>query len=164
MMTGQILGGTSVTQAARYQILITYLIAMSSFGAIFSETFLAIRMCFDSKQMLRTDWLMKRSGKKSFFAAIFGLIRSCFVGAGEKKGSAANGSLDEVSTLAPIGSLAIMTPPEKQQNQCIIEVSGLSFAFDKSNNSDETVQRRILFQDQNFRLREGERALVDGPR
>lgn len=165
MMTGQILGGSSVTQAARYQILIVYLIAISSFGTIFSETFLAIRMCFDSKQMLRTDWLMKRSEKKSFLAAIFGLLRNCFVGDTKKSTSAPDGSLEEVATLAPVGSLVIKTPPRgTTQNQYTIEVSGLSFAFDKSTNRDEVRQRRILFQDLSFRLREGEHALVDGPR
>lgn len=162
MMTGQILGGSSVTQAARYQILITYLIAISSFGTIFSECYLAIRMCFDSQQMLRTDWLMKRSGKKSFLAAILEFVQGCFI-APPTEHVDVDGSLGEISTLASVGSLSIKTPPKKSGGSNVVEVSGLSFAFVKRKNST-SAQRRILFQDLDFQLGSGAQALVDGPR
>jgi putative ABC transport system permease protein len=61
MMTGQILGGAPVTEAARYQMLIIYFISMVAFGTILSGVYLAVRIGFDqSSSMQRTDRLFKR--------------------------------------------------------------------------------------------------------
>ena len=61
MMTGQILGGSAVTEAARYQMLIIYFISMVAFGTILSGVYLAVRIGFDqSTSMQRTDRLFKR--------------------------------------------------------------------------------------------------------
>jgi putative ABC transport system permease protein len=58
MMTGQILGGSPVIEAARYQIIIMYLIAACAFGTILCEIWVAKQVGFDvQKQRLRADRL-----------------------------------------------------------------------------------------------------------
>ena len=65
MMTGQILGGSPVLQAARYQILIMYCIASCSFGTIFMEVYIAVRVCFHGHSgMLQLHKLYKRKKKE----------------------------------------------------------------------------------------------------
>lgn len=49
MMTGQILGGSSVIDAAHYQVLIMYLIVFASFGTILSIVSIILRFAFDQK-------------------------------------------------------------------------------------------------------------------
>jgi putative ABC transport system permease protein len=58
MMTGQILGGSPVGEAARYQMLIMYLIAMCTFGTILAEVAMALRAGFDDAHRLRTDFFV----------------------------------------------------------------------------------------------------------
>jgi hypothetical protein len=163
MMTGQILGGTSVTQAARYQILITYLIATCTFGTILSQAWLTCRVCFDSRIMLRTDRLLKTTKKKSCLSTVLLPLLGRFFVASNKDVST---STEEASFLAPRGELAVKTSQEEQSEskENIIEVSSLSFAFDKDENAGASAQQRILFQNINFRLGRSEKALVDGPR
>ena len=56
MMTGQILGGSPVREAAHYQILIMYLIATCTFSIIFINVLILYRVAFDSgTHILRTD-------------------------------------------------------------------------------------------------------------
>jgi len=56
MMTGQILGGSPVTEAAHYQIMIAYLGATCTFGTIFINMWVIYRVAFDvSNHVLRTD-------------------------------------------------------------------------------------------------------------
>jgi ABC-type iron transport system FetAB ATPase subunit len=55
MMTGQILGGSPVTEAAHYQILIMYLIATCLFCALFTNVFILYWVAFDGAQVLRVD-------------------------------------------------------------------------------------------------------------
>ena len=56
MMTGQILGGSPVMEAARYQLLICYLIAMTSFGVILCGMGMAVTCLFDrQKEILKVD-------------------------------------------------------------------------------------------------------------
>lgn len=72
MMTGQILGGSPVVEAARYQILITYLIAACAFGTILSELWLARRACCDvSRQRLRPEKLKLRSAEDRQQKSVF---------------------------------------------------------------------------------------------
>ena len=56
MMTGQILGGSPVTEAAHYQILITYCTATCTLSNIFMNVFVLYRVAFDAgTHVLRTD-------------------------------------------------------------------------------------------------------------
>lgn len=173
-MTGQILGGNSVTQAARYQILITYFIACCSLGSILMEVLFIVRVCFDSKTMLRTDKLYERKERKSLLASgrncssLFGVFRRA------QRKEDTSFSTDETAFLAPSGELSVRTSPIYKRNgngsdSEILSVSGLSFAFKKGSTNGEThsfstINKRILFQNASFRARSNERILVDGPR
>ena len=55
MMTGQILGGTSPEQAARYQILILFLIAAATAMGVVGAVLLSVRALFDDAHRLRVD-------------------------------------------------------------------------------------------------------------
>ena len=56
MMTGQILGGSSIVEAAHYQILIMYLIATCLFLAVLTNVFILHRVAFDAgNHVLRID-------------------------------------------------------------------------------------------------------------
>jgi len=71
MMTGQILGGAPAMEAARYQMLIIYLICMCAFGTILVEVFVVRIIAFDQHtQMLRTDRFILRETKLSFLGRI----------------------------------------------------------------------------------------------
>ena len=71
MMTGQILGGSNVQQAARYQMLIMYLIATITFGTILVSAWMARRVafshdCFESGRLHKRPAavsLLTRMGK-----------------------------------------------------------------------------------------------------
>lgn len=67
MMTGQILGGAPVVDAARYQMLIMYLIATCVFGSTLMLLFVAVRVGFDKTHMLRVDKIVKRTKKAKLF-------------------------------------------------------------------------------------------------
>jgi putative ABC transport system permease protein len=69
MMTGQMLGGSPVMEAARYQILITYLIAVCAFGTILTVVSIAQHVGCDAQyQCLQTQRFLPRSAqpKRSF--------------------------------------------------------------------------------------------------
>jgi len=62
MMTGQILGGTPPAEAVKYQILIMFLIAATSAGAIVVAILAARRRLSDPRQRLRLDRLVVDEG------------------------------------------------------------------------------------------------------
>ena len=55
MMTGQILGGTEPSLAARYQILVMFLIAGATAAGTIGVVLLAVRARFDGRGRLRRD-------------------------------------------------------------------------------------------------------------
>ncbi len=60
MMTGQLLGGTPPELAARYQILIMFLIAAATALGATTSTLLSARACFDDADRLRSERISKR--------------------------------------------------------------------------------------------------------
>ena len=72
----------SPQEAAKYQILITYLIATAAFGTLLSETWIARRACCDlAKQRLSTDKLKLRSSvirRQNMFRELLGSLDHCF--------------------------------------------------------------------------------------
>jgi|GEM_PF-10896 len=60
MMTGQILGGSSPEEAAKYQMLIMYLIAATTFGSIITVFFVVFKIAFDKDGCLRQERFTKR--------------------------------------------------------------------------------------------------------
>lgn len=65
MMTGQLLGGTSPALAARYQILIMFLIATSTGLGAGLAILMAVRGAFDDQVRLRGERIQTRETKKS---------------------------------------------------------------------------------------------------
>lgn len=70
MMTGQILGGSPVQEAARYQMMIVYLIATVTFGTILLEAYFVRRIAFTLDHRLDTSMFIKRPAKTTFLAII----------------------------------------------------------------------------------------------
>ena len=59
MMTGQVLSGASPVRAARYQIMVMYLIAACTFLATAVTTFLIVKALFDGRGVYRTNFVAK---------------------------------------------------------------------------------------------------------
>ncbi|KAH9047058.1 hypothetical protein EDB84DRAFT_1463457 [Lactarius hengduanensis] len=62
MMSGAILGGANVQQAARLQMIIMFMIAASSALACIVATLLALIVCVDAEHRIRSERIHKRSG------------------------------------------------------------------------------------------------------
>jgi hypothetical protein len=60
MMTGAILGGADVGQAARLQMIIMFMISASSVLACIIVTLFALNVCVDSEHRIRSDRIHKR--------------------------------------------------------------------------------------------------------
>ncbi|MED6335091.1 MAG: ABC transporter permease, partial [Planctomycetota bacterium] len=63
MMTGQLLGGVSPLTAARYQILIMFLIAATTAGGVTVVVVLCLRALFDDTHRLRLERLHRSRGE-----------------------------------------------------------------------------------------------------
>ncbi|KAL7539312.1 hypothetical protein ACHAWF_006375 [Thalassiosira exigua] len=75
MMTGQILGGSSVTEAAHYQILIKYLMATCRLSTVFISVFVVYRVTFDAgTHFLRTDRFIEVEKKSQSWLRLFNSI------------------------------------------------------------------------------------------
>jgi hypothetical protein len=60
MMTGAILGGADVSQAARLQMIIMFMISASSVLACIIVTLFTLNVCVDSEHRIRSDRIHKR--------------------------------------------------------------------------------------------------------
>jgi putative ABC transport system permease protein len=79
MMTGQILGGNAPPEAARYQILIIWLISTAAFATIIMNAFVVYRVAFDANaHVLRTDRFIEviRNGKNKGMMPFGSLLSS----------------------------------------------------------------------------------------
>lgn len=169
MMTGQILGGTPVMEAARYQMVIIYLITISSFGSILTIVFLSLRVVFDvSTDMLHVDRLVMRKEKRSFLDTITFCCRSlcrCCSGVCTHRSQPSGESRPlaediETSPYAMPGcQIQISTLIPSSDNQICLNVNGVSQSFATTNGKG----RRFLFHDLSFALRKNEILLVGGP-
>jgi ABC-type iron transport system FetAB ATPase subunit len=188
MMTGQILGGSTVLDAARYQILIIYWIAACSFGTIFSQLFFVLRICFDHHMVLRTNRLKKRDVKPNaidMVKRLFRIIANTFSGKSgwSQRRRISSCSLPpfsyESTGLLPKGKLSVLTSPsdDSLHDQVSFLVSNLCYSFENSYvdvNNKDSMQilneldspgpvRRTLFQDLSFTLTSGGSAIIQGP-
>lgn len=166
MMTGQILAGSPAMEAAKYQMLILYLIAMCAFGTILSEVWVVRTVAFDETQMLRTDRFIKREMKLSFLHKIamgVNAIRSFF--SSHEANSRTNGETEPLDVkglpshyVAPKGTLEVFTVHSGQcRREPNLEIRQVSRVF-STNGVD-----RILFQDVSVVLHAGDIAAVRGP-
>ncbi len=62
MMSGAILGGADVQQAARLQMIIMFMIAASSALACIVATLLALSVCIDSEHRIRSERIKRCHG------------------------------------------------------------------------------------------------------
>jgi ABC-type iron transport system FetAB ATPase subunit len=182
MMTGQILGGSSVSDAAQYQVMIIYLIACSSFSTIFTQLFSMLRICFDSRMILRTDRLHKRKIEPSALVLLKQAYNAtasyCWIPRKQapRRSSSSLLLMEESKYLSPAGDIHIITSTEqkKEDNACL-RVANLSYSFEKSEDikgenrqqesplAEAIPSRRILFQNISLEVQSGGKALVDGP-
>ena len=183
MMTGQILGGSSVTQAARYQILITYFIAICSFGSTLAQSFLTLEFMFDSDCMLRTDRLIKRVENPSLLTQVHSLLGSFSRPSGTQRQSSGENTFGLPFEGERGLSVEILQTRESHKesvddDRIILEMTGLARSIKEANGNgieedisedieDERTSlapsRRYLFSEFTLCLRAGEIALVTGP-
>ena len=177
MMTGQILGGAPAVEAARYQMLICYLIGMCAFGAIICEVFAVRSIAFDKHtQMLRNDRFIKRETKLSFLgriAATGAFLRSvCATTFEESSGIRMNETVPlsvdtvDVEYIAPKGKLEMLTVLSGSRDGRAasdsapnLEIRQVSRSFPV--NSGGIV--RTLFSNVSKKIYEGDIVAVRGP-
>lgn len=170
MMTGQILGGSSVMTAARYQMLIIYLIAISTFGTILTETFLVLRIGFDfTKDMPRTERFTKRKERLSFLELLAYFCGSTFEFCCRRRQRSEITNLDSNETdgiftdvekyVSPKGQLRIesMLSPNRKANY--LTAFKLKRSFPIMNSDDKLV----VFENISFDVSPGELMLIGGP-
>lgn len=167
MMTGQILGGSSVADAARYQILIMYLIATCSFGTILTQLFFSLRICFDANMILRSDRLMKRTKRRNITALVdivYSSVRDCLSrGQRDSKVEAPAANSKGESTMLQQGKLKVSSK-STQQVPKVMRLVGLGYSFQKKGSvASEESGRRTLFEDLSFEVCEGQAVVVEGP-
>jgi len=82
MMTGAILGGANVQQAARLQMIITFMISSSSAFSCTIATLFTLSMCVDSEHRIRSDRIdarpltFRRVSHGTFWAIVGGARRT----------------------------------------------------------------------------------------
>lgn len=163
-------------QAARYQIIIMYFIALTTFSTILSLMHLTLNTCFDSRSMIQTSILKKRDKKPSILDMMVSFCRDlskicCFneVKRNSKTSSVVLDYDDESTYLAPKDKLSILTTASSIKDDgksVVIAVDHLSYGFvvnDDRNLKNGESQTRILFEEVSFELYPGEMALVSGP-
>jgi len=188
MMTGQILGGTSVMDAAKYQMLIMYLIVMCSFGTILSVVWITQRAGFDSFHMLRIDRFTKRDKNKQLILRIARTVVRCCCPPKEKTvGKEENNSLldrdtesQKSSYNSPKGSLEVSiihrrpngmngdSAPSLQVRNMTCTVPSSSGSFQNISSSRITAgsdvsSRRLLFGNINLSMSDGHIVHISGP-
>lgn len=185
MMTGQILGGSSSTVAARYQMLILFLITLCTLSTIMLNSILAIETAFCPHQLLRPERFMKNQ-KLSVIGLVIWILGTAFGGRDSLffessnivKLNAPAGTLHQgsMSTTPPLfpspSSLEIEVLQESfshEHARPLLEISGLSRYFmvnvhhgSTSNHIAEN-HLRVLFKDLSFNVNEGDVLLVSGP-
>ena len=193
MMTGQILGGTPPFEAAKYQMLILYLIAMSAFGTILTEVWMVRTVGFDAKShMLRVDHFFKRPKKLTFLerirkigAAIVALAygkpnsQGAMTGEGLTLLPGNAHSLDSPECAAPSSNLEIFAlgyTPQREDSLPIpvLEVNSISKSFEAKERSDDDSSAasdscdsrstaRTLFQNLSLKMEAGDMLALTGP-
>lgn len=187
MMTGQILGGSPVMQAARYQTMIMYLIATATFGAILLQIGVILEIGFDhSSQMLRADrfekvpeslsfWYM---AKNSLFVAF--LTRKCGFATQQQStldpltqpyDATNHGTIRTSVLVESLNEVASSTPDDACESKNALKMMELAKTIgmvnripkDATSDSLPESSTRMLFHNLSFQVKSGEIYLVDGP-
>jgi ABC-type iron transport system FetAB ATPase subunit len=188
MMTGQILAGSSVTEAAHYQILMMYLISTCLFSVMFTNVFILYRVAFDAgAHVLRIDRfieLVEEKQKKNLAVSITknwiaGLQRCCCWLWREKKNDmviAARNDLELVrlnndsGDAIPSNRFAIVTRQFSNDGSGpFLQIDSLSFSVPKSHTKKNysinayAESQRVLCTNLNASLKKSEIGIVKGP-
>ncbi|KAL3800185.1 hypothetical protein HJC23_001106 [Cyclotella cryptica] len=158
MMTGQILGGSPVTEAARYQVLIIWLISIVMFSTVFMNAFVVYKVAFESgKHMLRTDRfieVVKNKKRKGLgwnrivdsFRGLLGAMSSVVrlvIGCGRDRLSTGDSvgvtDIEQQPFFSSEGygtskkcNLEIRTRNNKATAEILVEISGLQFSVPRT--------------------------------
>jgi len=181
MMTGQILGGSPIMEAAHYQALIMYLIAMATFGVILMEVVLILHIGFDPSHMLRSDRFIKPSTKTSFW----GMVQIIFRYMTRKTSGAVaeiqiNSNDSEVKPLIDTNIDAARYTSLRDSEGGYLEVHSLAAENDVSTPKDclvvddlarvfppesrsKVVKAKVLFQGMSFEVGSAGITLIRGP-
>ena len=147
--------------AARYQMMILFLIAICTLSTILLSSFMVVESSFCAHQLLKPDHFVKNH-EITLFGTIF-----WFGGGTTAEGS--DGSallyerLNEMENASSISSTGINVFPLKEPKDDpgfpVLDVFGLGRSFSGGLGS---FGQRVLFQDVSFELSEGELFLVQG--
>jgi len=165
-MTGQILGGSPVADAARYQILIMYLIAVTTFGVILMEVWCILSVGFDASHMLLPDQFQKAPNTLGLVGMAWAAVQS--------KISATPSTHFGKSLASKPQSFPIDFRPTLQiQPMYFDPIAENSLLLDRLNKyfTVETVDEggslvmvnRTLFQDLSFTVGPGQIVFIKGP-
>ena len=189
MMTGQILGGASVVDAARYQMIIMYLIATCTFGSVLAVLSVVVRVAFDGTHMLRVDRFVKRekgAGPADLLRTAKRLVLRCFGnGASVGTGAAAGrGEMDALASTSEAGlaeygsgggggggggrSIEVLTlglgRRGNEGGPPALSTRGIVRSVSESDLGGAVdAPHRVLFSDLSFEIGTGEIAAVRGP-
>eukprot|EP00934_Nitzschia_sp_Nitz4_P000745 Nitzschia sp. Nitz4//scaffold62_size106224//99099//100874//NITZ4_004373-RA/size106224-processed-gene-0.177-mRNA-1//-1//CDS//3329555907//745//frame0 len=167
---GQILGGSPAMTAARYQMLIIFLIAMATMSVILTNCFLAVEVAFDSHDMLRTTRFTPSHRKR-----VAGLIVAWFAFVGSYLSGGVDPSANvppEIATsdvlpTTPKGELSIRVLRESCTSQLVdseqgLQVVGLSRSI-PAPSKEGAQEPRVLFSNVSMSVDHGDLLLVGGP-
>lgn len=178
MMTGQILGGSPVMEAAKYQMLIMYLIAVSTFGAILIEAWVLLGIGFDSSHVLRTKKFTKAPNSQSFVELMKRSLFATFLVSRRQNDIVGVGEMESLRNIKPSYSEQLRqfeVLPLKElfqssvEDQCetddnqILSLNGLTKSFIIVDDSEIPLRNvQTLFSKLSFKLRSGDIYLVRG--
>mmetsp|Transcript_13499 Transcript_13499/g.25341 ORF Transcript_13499/g.25341 Transcript_13499/m.25341 type:complete len:577 (-) Transcript_13499:105-1835(-) len=172
MMTGQILGGSSVGDAARYQILIMYLIATTTFGVVLMEIWIVLRVGFDAKaHMLCPERFAKNNNGQKKRNVWFQRLRDCIKGSDVLLAQNSN-ELEPLQQNAIDSAQGNKVQVRIVQHDTDITVAEASSLVVKDltrsvqlNITGDNLQKssRTLFKNMSFRVKSSELMLITGP-
>eukprot|EP00539_Tryblionella_compressa_P018047 CAMPEP_0178869800 /NCGR_PEP_ID=MMETSP0747-20121128/6730_1 /TAXON_ID=913974 /ORGANISM="Nitzschia punctata, Strain CCMP561" /LENGTH=1277 /DNA_ID=CAMNT_0020536865 /DNA_START=151 /DNA_END=3984 /DNA_ORIENTATION=+ len=164
MMTGQLISGSPVMLAARYQMMIIFLIATSTLSTILLSSFFAVDSAFCPHQLLRPERFVKNH-KRTLFSSLLWVWGAVF-GGQERMGvgnvGIAKPDLSAVESLPPASSsrLQIWSLRESGMDTSpLLEASGLGRSFV---GVGDVPQHRVLFEDVSVTVNDGDMFIVNG--
>ncbi|CAB9530480.1 Cyclolysin secretion/processing ATP-binding protein CyaB [Seminavis robusta] len=157
MMTGQLLGGTTTVQAARYQLLILYLIAVCTVGVILLQTlYCALYVGVDTKtHMLVAERFVPKKSNKDKLSAVLGLVTALlailgFRGDDGLTDTTPASSIKEAMTTK--GTIEVQVLKGLQQSAPLLELGGIR----------RSIQQRVLFENITIDVHAGDLVFVKG--
>lgn len=167
MMTGQILGGSPVMQAARYQMLIMYLITACSMGAILMQVVFVVQRGFDDFHTFHVDRFVKVSKQVSLVSSLWSFLQKNPVMkqlSGREIAPLLSEHQSEIYCDVPASSIQInpLKIPSDAMAKATFEAHALTRVFEKETEYGSKT-RSILFRNLSFVAKAGDINIVRGP-